>query len=572
MRFTRETDFHGGGSACGMEPEVQVLGTGREPRPATPGPHATRTGQETRPTGDGMRGARTGRETRCMSPPRKALVLILVLIVVVLLSLGAYSFTNLMIAHHESARLTGEQLQTRVLVDSGVEATRVFLMQTKAEQIEAGGTFDNPEIFRGVTVVQGDTPRERASFTVLAPNLDSSGNLGGVRYGLEDESTRLNLNTLLSAEQMTEGAGKTLLMALPNMTEDVADAILDWLDADDEPRELGAEIDYYSGLSPAYAPKNGPLETVEELLLVRGVTPQLLFGSDVNRNGQLDPHEQSDDATGGATDPVGFRGWSAYLTLHSLEWNVNPNGQPRIYLNQEDLQKLYDELSEVFPEDWVTFIIAYRQSGPYTSTLRTAQPAAGKQLDLSKPAKTPIGQVLDLVGANVRHTFSGDSSPTFIASPFSDGLGAMGVYMPMLMDHVTVNPSLVIPGRININQASATVLAGIPGMTPEIVEQIVARRDVAPTDNVGRRHETWLLQEGVVTLSEMKQMMTFVTAGGSVYRGQVVGYYQGGQAASRAEVIFDATSPLPRILFWRDISHLGRGYAVETLGIDFSEE
>ena len=37
-------------------------------------------------------------------------------------------------------------------------------------------------------------------------------------------------------------------MGLPGMTEDVADAILDWLDTDDEPRELGAEIEYYSGL------------------------------------------------------------------------------------------------------------------------------------------------------------------------------------------------------------------------------------------------------------------------------------------------------------------------------------
>jgi hypothetical protein len=65
-------------------------------------------------------------------------------------------------------------------------------------------------------------------------------------------------------------------------------------------------------------------------------------------------------------------------------------------------------------------------------------------------------------------------------------------------------------------------------------------------------------------------MMPFVTSGGSVYRAQIVGYFEGGQAASRAEVIFDATSPLPRIVFWRDLSHLGRGYAVETLGVGFN--
>ncbi|HEX5103454.1 MAG TPA: type II secretion system protein GspK [Pirellulaceae bacterium] len=507
------------------------------------------------------------------SGKRRALVLILVLVVIVMLSLGAYSFTDLMIAHHEASQLTGRQVQTRALVDSGVEVVRVFLMQTEAEQLEAGGVFDNPDRFRGVNVVPDDDPNLRGSFTVLSPNLDDQGYLAGTRYGLEDESTRLNLNTLLAAEKTTPDAGRTFLMALPGMTEDVADAILDWLDADDEPRELGAEIDYYSGLNPPYAPQNGPLDTVEELLLVRGVTPQLLFGADVNRNGQLDPHEITEDGSGGSTDPEGFRGWSAYLTLHSLEWNVNPDGQPRVYLNQNDMQKLYDELVAVLPEEWATYIIAYRQSGPYTSTIRTATSAAGKQLDLTKPAKTPISQVIELVGSNVRHSFVGDQTPSFITSPFPDDIGAMNVYLPMLMDYVTVNPAPTIPGRINMNQASATVLAGIPGMTPEIVEQIISLRDVAPSsDRPARRHETWLLQEVVVDLPTMKLMMPFVTCGGDVYRAQVVGYYQGGQAASRSEVIFDATSPLPRLLFWRDISHLGRGYAVETLGVDFSEE
>jgi DNA uptake protein ComE-like DNA-binding protein len=370
---------------------------------------------------------------------------------------------------------------------------------------------------------------------------------------------------------MTPGGGKQLLMALPGMTEDTADAILDWLDTDDEPRELGCEIEYYSGLSPAYAPKNGPLETVEELLLVRGVTPQLLFGADINRNGQLDTHEAASDEAGAEpVDPTAFRGWSAYLTLYSLEWNTNPSGQPRIYLNEPDLEKLYEQLSAVFSPEWATFIIAYRQAGPYTGS--QAPSGVTGQPDLTQRASTPVAQVLDLVGAKVRYRFPGTNQNSIIESPFKSDIGAMNIYMPLLMDHVTVNPSATIPGRININQAPRTILLGIPGMQPDIVDQIISRRDVQPTsEKPARRHETWLLAEGVVTLEEMKTMMPFVTAGGDVYRAQVVGYFQGGQASSRAEVIFDATNVLPRILFWRDISHLGRGYAVETLGVDYSE-
>ena len=53
----------------------------------------------------------------------------------------------------------------------------------------------------------------------------------------------------------------------------------------------------------------------------------------------------------------------------------------------------------------------------------------------------------------------------------------------------------------------------------------------------------------------------------TVYRAQVIGYYDDGRAASRLEVVLDATQQPARVLLWRDISHLGRGYALETLGV-----
>ena len=178
------------------------------------------------------------------------MVLILVLIVIVMLSLGAYSFTDLMLAHHEAAQLTGRQVQTRALVDSGVEVVRLFLTQT-----EAGATGRGRHVRQSRSLPRRDGRARRRSRTPAAASASSRptstmrATSAASRYGLEDESTRLNLNTLLIAEKTMPGAGRTLLMALPGMTEDVADAILDWLDADDEPRELGAEIDYYSGLS-----------------------------------------------------------------------------------------------------------------------------------------------------------------------------------------------------------------------------------------------------------------------------------------------------------------------------------
>jgi len=59
-------------------------------------------------------------------------------------------------------------------------------------------------------------------------------------------------------------------------------AILDWLDADETPRERGAESDYYLSLNPPSGTKNGPIDYLSELLHIKGVTPQIFFGQLTN--------------------------------------------------------------------------------------------------------------------------------------------------------------------------------------------------------------------------------------------------------------------------------------------------
>jgi hypothetical protein len=215
--------------------------------------------------------------------------------------------------------------------------------------------------------------------------------------------------------------------------------------------------------------------------------------------------------------------------------------------------------------------VAYRQNGPATAGGQ-AKKGESRTPDLTKPGKTQLSQVLDLIGAKTQVRFAGDPQATILESPFGSEMVAMALYLDTLLDHVTINPALTIPGRININQAPATILKGIPGMTDEILSDLLSRRKVVDEDEVGnRRHETWLVTLGVCTLDEMRLLAPFITSGGNVHRGQIVGYFQGGTAASRAEVVFETTGPLPRVLFWRDLSHLGRGYSVETLGVDFAE-
>jgi general secretion pathway protein K len=89
------------------------------------------------------------------------------------------------------------------------------------------------------------------------------------------EAGKVNINTVSDAtlrKIITQ-------MGLEGEERDViTDSILDWRDADDFYRLNGAENDYYQSLKEPYQCKNGNLDSIEELLLVRGVTPDLFYG------------------------------------------------------------------------------------------------------------------------------------------------------------------------------------------------------------------------------------------------------------------------------------------------------
>jgi general secretion pathway protein K len=93
---------------------------------------------------------------------------------------------------------------------------------------------------------------------------------------ITDESGKVDLN------KTPEIVFKGLLLNLGVKEEDadvIVDSVQDWRDADDLVRLHGAEDEYYMSLPSHYKPKNADFESVEELLLVRGVTAELFYGT-----------------------------------------------------------------------------------------------------------------------------------------------------------------------------------------------------------------------------------------------------------------------------------------------------
>ena len=109
--------------------------------------------------------------------------------------------------------------------------------------------------------------------------------------------------------------------------DDIIDAIKDWIDQDDNQTEFGAENSYYQSLEPSYSCRNGPFRELEELLLVKGITKELFYGT---------------------TEKPGI---SNYLSVY---------GDGRININTADplvLASLHDDIDEERAQE----MVAYRE-------------------------------------------------------------------------------------------------------------------------------------------------------------------------------------------------------------------
>lgn len=506
---------------------------------------------------------KTNRRQQSERRARHGFVLVVVLIVIAMLSLAGYAFTDLMSTEYKTTRLQGRLLDSQCLAQSGVELAKCYLAMSPAARQEFGGHFDNRERFQAVR--RSPDAEARGWFSLVAPPRADE-NPPKLRFGLANESAKLNLRAVLKWDEAQPGAGRAALLNLPGMTDELADAILDWVDADNLPREFGAESEHYGGLEPRYTPPNAAPAALEELLWVRGATRAMLFGDDRNQNGAIEAEEfefaeRNRQTSGKSAGPFG---WSVFLTVDSAEGSLNPKGEPKTDLNQPGLQRLHQEVSRALEEPWATFIVAYRQFGPYLGSGTSAETGAFAP-DFAVPPRFPINSVLDLVAVRVQVAYPG-RPPVILPSPFENSQTAMREYLPRLLDFTRVDPQERVIGRVDVNEAPREVLMAIPGISAGLVEDIVSKRGREPgVVDEAHRHVSWLLTEGVVPLEQLKPLMKHLTAGGDVYRTQAVGYQENGPIC-RADILLDATSRPPRLVSWRGLERLGRGYDVAVLG------
>jgi len=198
---------------------------------------------------------------------RRGTILIVTMLVVFALAAAVLAMSRSMRVEMMASANSAAAVQASA-VERGAEQYVLGILAENGSDVMTM-TEDN---FAGIQVGDG-------YFWLLRPNYDD--NTLPI-YGLVDECSKLDLNISRSgATGMSEARAYNMLLNLPGMTEDIPPAIIDWIDADDDMSNQGtggAESQYYLTLPEPYSPKNDRFESVEELLMVRGVTRQMLYG------------------------------------------------------------------------------------------------------------------------------------------------------------------------------------------------------------------------------------------------------------------------------------------------------
>ena len=510
----------------------------------------------------------------CRTTRRRGSVLVTALVVIMLLSLSVYQFSEMSLVEYELAGHRNTLLASAEAATSGIIAVG----------FEAEHHRLSSELLANAIVISGDSVRP-TSFRIVPDLTALASRSTDVRRtsGVLNESALLNLNTL-PLDESERRETRDRLTQIPGISREIADSILDWMDPDDTPSEFGAESSWYLNQKFNRLPRQARLTHLEELLQIRGITPELFFGEDRNGNGLPD---------GGDVDLNGNgridRGLQDYLTVTSCESALRDDGSLKLNLNEKNLAQVYDQLSDRFGPIVARFIVALRSAGPqknYTQQevlsaqeddrkkrqetvqdrLRRQLSGSGDQfrqneaaaarggISLSENPPYQIRSLFDLIGVTVRIPV--DGVDTLLHSPWTADSSGVESAFRTLESEVTFDDSPLIFGRINVLQAPAEVLASVPGISPSAAISIVrARQRFLKAESGHTRHisPAWLVTDGLFSLEDIRTAGPYLTTGGDVVHGISLGYVADATYGAGIWFQVDASMPPARFTEFRHL-------------------
>lgn len=432
---------------------------------------------------------------------RRASILVGLLWCVVILSLIVVGVLHTSRIDLMAEKNFGDRIQAHYLAIAGIERAKALLYQnaedrSRSQRNHSGELYNSPDQFKDVAFYRG-------KFSVFRRGREDEG--GGIIYGVSDEESRLNVN-VATLDELTN---------LDGMTPNIAAAIVDWRGNGRTVTPGGANADYYLSLEPPYQPRHGPFQTVRELLMVRDVTPDLLFDRDRHENGLLPPagDEEGSSADDFTADMDG--GWAGIITVASTEKNVNAGGRDRVNVQSADEATL-TTVKGITPEI-ARAIVSYRGQHQFQN----------------------IADLLDVTAAQGQNQNSNSrGNRNGSGSGNSNQNSGQKVITPELLmdiadDVSTTDASQDLQGMININTAGLTVLTCLPGVDRQLAQAIISFRQ----SNGFFANTAELLKVGGMTQDIFKQVAPLVSARSETFRILSEGKVTSTGARQRIQVI-----------------------------------
>jgi len=223
-----------------------------------------------------------GRKRKCSGTERLrsgtilvSVLWILVILTVLTVSLGRNTHVELSLVKHAVGKLKSKYIAW---------AGFVYAVERIREDSADADAVKQDTLYQcGVRLGDEESPQEAfQNITVGDGYFDVQYVPGGqegkkIYYGLQDEERRININALTVQNYNILSALVNVLGFDEETAKTIACAVLDWKDEDDSPVDTtyGAEDDYYGRLARAHQCKNRSFDSLEELLLVRGMTREI---------------------------------------------------------------------------------------------------------------------------------------------------------------------------------------------------------------------------------------------------------------------------------------------------------
>lgn len=217
----------------------------------------------------------------------RGIALIIVMIMIVVFAGMAFILASSMKVETKLARNSNWDTEMEWLGRSGIEFAKYLL--TPCGQNPGGGQFDSLGQKWAGGMSETNSCFEGLSLT------DNRLGHGTFSVKIKDADAKFNINLVLVQPDLVKHGLEYVVGVDAAEAPHIVNAIADWIDRDDDPRvgSTDTETGYYMSLNPPYKAKNGPIDDLTELMMIKGITPAMFFGGGGSASGHARPPQSS---------------------------------------------------------------------------------------------------------------------------------------------------------------------------------------------------------------------------------------------------------------------------------------